>query len=229
MKPPKTPLKRETLISPLCCRCLLALMLFWQSPTFVGAQVAGTNAYKGDSSGNIKVNASASTKPEAESTSQINVTDSTKASVENKKDSGAKDEKSSDEIQVSFQGANIEMIAQWLAQTSGKSVLKHPRAQCQLTIIGSKKVTKREALNLVYRALALEGFTAIESSKAILIVPEGQEPKMSPELIGASKNDIPEGRQKLVKIFSLKHSQANDVKEKVKSLLSEKATIDVDE
>ncbi len=50
------------------------------------------------------------------------------------------DKSNPDEIQVSFQGANIEMIVQWLAQTTGKSVLKHPRVQCQLTIVGSKKV-----------------------------------------------------------------------------------------
>jgi type II secretory pathway component GspD/PulD (secretin) len=48
-----------------------------------------------------------------------------------------------DEIQVSFQGANIDMIVQWLSQTTGKSVLKHPRVQCQLTIVSSKKVTQR--------------------------------------------------------------------------------------
>src|SRR5215467_12499097 len=70
------------------------------------------------------------------------------------------------EIQVSFQGANIDMIVQWLAQTTGKSVVKHPQVQCQLTIMSSKKVSTREAINLVYRALALEGFTAVESSNS---------------------------------------------------------------
>src|SRR5207249_8463925 len=92
-----------------------------------------------------------------------------------------------DEIQVSFQGANVDMIVQWLAQTTGKSVVKHPRVQCQLTIVSSKKVSTREAITLIYRALSLEGFTAVESSNAILVVPEGQEPKMSPVLIDASQ------------------------------------------
>ena len=136
---------------------------------------------------------------------------------------------STNEIQLSFQGANIDMIVQWLAQNTGKSVVKHPRVQCQLTIVGSKKVPPREAINLVYRALGLEGFTVIESSKAILIVPEGQEPKMSPELLGASRADIPEGRQRLVKIFALKHVQAAELKDKVKALLSEKAAVDTDD
>ena len=133
----------------------------------------------------------------------------------------------SEDIQLSFQAANIEMVVQWLAKTTGKSVVKHPKVQCQLTIVSSKKLAPREAVNLVYRALALEGFTTVETSKAILIVPEGQEPRMSPELLDASHPDMPEGRQRLIKIFPLKNAQANELKEKIRGVLSEKASIDI--
>jgi len=136
---------------------------------------------------------------------------------------------STNDIQISFQSANIDMIAQWLAQTTGKAVVKHPRVQCQLTIISSKKVSPREAVNMVYRALALEGFSAIESGRSILIVPSDQEPKMSPELVEGPLKNIPDGRQRLVKVFSLKHIQADDVKERVRTALTDKATIDVDQ
>jgi general secretion pathway protein D len=134
-----------------------------------------------------------------------------------------------DGIQLSFQGANIDMIVQWLSQTTGKSVLKHPQVQCQLTITSSKKVTQREAINLVYRALALEGYSAIEFSDSILIVPQDKEPRMSPELLGGSQTNVPEGRQRLVKVFSLKHIQASDVKDRIGTALSDKAVIFVDE
>ena len=134
-----------------------------------------------------------------------------------------------DGITVSFQGAQVDMIVQWLAEKTGKSVIKHPRVQCQLTIASSKKVTLREALNLIYRALALEGFTAIESNESIMLVPEGSEPKLSPVLIESSRSDIPEGRQKLVKIFPLKHIPPADLREKLRAVLSEKGTIEVDD
>lgn len=134
-----------------------------------------------------------------------------------------------DGIQLSFQGANIDMVVQWLSQTTGKSVLKHPQVQCQLTITSSKKVTPREAINLVYRALALEGYSAIEFSDSILIVPQDKEPRMSPELLNSSQTNVPEGRQRLVKVFSLKHIQAADVKERIGTALSDKAIIYVDE
>jgi type II secretion system protein D len=134
-----------------------------------------------------------------------------------------------DEIQLSFQNANIDTVIQWLAQTTGKSVVKHPQVNCQLTINSTKKLKQREALNLVFRALALEGFSAIEFSTSILIVPEGKEPKMSPELLDSSQKDVPEGRQRLVKVFPLQHIQASDLKERIRTALSEKATIDIDE
>ena len=134
-----------------------------------------------------------------------------------------------DQIQLSFQGANIDMVVQWLSQTTGKSVLKHPQVQCQLTITSSKKVGQREAVNLVYRALALEGFSAIEFADSILIVPQDKEPHMSPELLGNSQTNVPEGRQRLVKVFELKHLKASDVKDRISTALSDKAGIFVDE
>ena len=133
------------------------------------------------------------------------------------------------EIQLSFQGANVDMVAQWLAQTTGKTVIKHPQVQCQLTIMSSQKVPVREAINMIYRALALEGYSAVELSDSILIVPQGQEPKMSPEVVSGSLTNLPAGRQLLVKVFQLKYIQAADVKDRIQMVLSDKSTVDVDE
>jgi type II secretion system protein D len=130
---------------------------------------------------------------------------------------------------VSFQGANVDLVAQWLMQTTGKTVIKHPRVQCQLTIMSARKVSTREAVNMVYRALALEGFSAVELQDSILLVPAGQEPKMSPEVISGSMTNLPTGRQLLVKVFPLKHIQAADLKERIKTALSDKSSVDVDE
>ncbi len=60
---------------------------------------------------------------------------------------------------------------------------------------------------MVYRALDMEGFTAIEGSDSILIVPADQETKMnlSPALMAAGETAVPGGRQRLVKVFALQH------------------------
>jgi type II secretion system protein D len=133
------------------------------------------------------------------------------------------------DIQLSFQGANIDMVVQWLATTTGKSVLKHPQVNCQLTIIGGKKLAPRQAISLVYRALAMEGFSAVESGNSILIVPEGREPKVEAEFLDPSRKDIPVGRQRMVKIFSLTTASAAEVRDKLKPMLSDKAALEINE
>lgn len=121
------------------------------------------------------------------------------------------------------------MVVQWLAKVTGKSVVKHPQVQCQLTIVGSKGLSLREAINLVYRSLSLEGFSAVESSQSIFIVPEGKEPRMSPELLPGSRSDIPEGRQRLIRMFPVKHIQLSELKDRLRSVVSDKGTLEIDD
>ncbi|HEX5400041.1 MAG TPA: secretin N-terminal domain-containing protein, partial [Verrucomicrobiae bacterium] len=138
-------------------------------------------------------------------------------------------ETDTNEIQLSLQNANIDMVIQWLAQTTGKTVIKSPNVQCQLTIASPSKVRTREAVNLVYSALALQGYTVVESGKSILIVPKSEQLNMSPRLLGGSQTAIPEGRERLMKIFPIKHAQAAELVEKVRPALSADATVNVNE
>ncbi|MCX6928284.1 MAG: hypothetical protein NT154_34510, partial [Verrucomicrobia bacterium] len=190
------------------------------------AELAVTNA----PAAAIKSGAAPGTTPRAAAESAVSMIPEKSGAQTNQTSQPKPDQPpATNEIQVSFQGANIDMVLQWLSQTTGKSVVKHPQAQCQLTIMSTKKLATRDAIKLVYRALALEGFSAVETSDAILIMPEGKEPRMNPELLDPSRKDIPEGRQRLVKFFSLAHIQAAELREKVRGVLSDKGTIDTDE
>lgn len=130
-------------------------------------------------------------------------------------------------IQLSLQNASIDMVVQWLAQTTGKAVLKSPNVQCQVTIASPNKVSKREAVDLVYKALALQGYTVMEDNGSILIVPKGDELNMSPQMV--PEKGIPEGRERLMKVFPLKHVQAAMLVDKIRPALSDSATVEVDD
>ena len=52
---------------------------------------------------------------------------------------------------------------------------------------------------------------------------------MSPEFIDSTRTDIPEGRQKLMKVFQLQYTQASEIREKIKGVVSDKSAIDINE
>src|SRR5258708_6429916 len=170
-----------SITAALLCLLLVSALLLWSSFNPARAQSASKEPEKKDPAEKPKSPAeSASTnspaaKPDAAAkpSGSTSATGAQTPQAGDKPADGAKEapaktdaEKSAnpDEIQLSFQGANIDMVVQWLAQTTGKSVVKHPQVQCQLNIVSSKKISQREAINLVYNALCLEGFTAVESS-----------------------------------------------------------------
>ncbi|MGH7979750.1 MAG: secretin N-terminal domain-containing protein, partial [Limisphaerales bacterium] len=132
-------------------------------------------------------------------------------------------------IQLSLENASIDMVVQWLAETTGKAVIKSPSVQCQVTIASPTKVNKREAVNLVYSALALQGYKVLEDSRSILIVPKDDDINMSPELVSSPQNAVPAGRERLMKVFPLKHVQAATLMDKIKPALSDSATVEVDD
>ncbi|MDC0325320.1 hypothetical protein OAM01_01020 [bacterium] len=132
-------------------------------------------------------------------------------------------------ILLSFKQANIDIVSQWLAESTGKSIVKHPKVNCKLTIISTLKMDKRAAIELVYQALALEGFNAIESARSIFILPEGQHPKISPTLIVTDDSNEHSSRQPVVKVFQLDYIKAGQLKEKIKNILSKTGTMETDD
>lgn len=131
-------------------------------------------------------------------------------------------------INLSFKEANIDSVIQWLSKTTGKSIIKHPRANCKLTIVSAGKLTKQEALNLVYHALSLEGFTASENGSTIVILPDSEDSKIKPELVSEGDPENANGWRKVMRVFDLRNVQASEMVSKVKGLLSKSAKVESD-
>ena len=129
--------RRFLVVASRCARAF-AVLLFWmalvrvnsQNPPAAPEKKAATNAAAAAKPANTNAPTDATTQPTGVA-GAIPVNDSP---AKAEQDAGS----SSDGIQLSFQGANIEMVVQWLAQTTGKSVVKHPMVQCQLTIVSSR-------------------------------------------------------------------------------------------
>ena len=110
------------------------------------------------------------------------------------------------DVELSFQNAKIDLIMKWLGEVTGKTIIKHPTVKCQLNVMSSKKRTLEQALRIVYNALSLEGFSAIETSDTIYLVPEKEAGKIAPEWLDGDEERL-EGKQRVVKIFPLEHAR----------------------
>lgn len=133
-----------------------------------------------------------------------------------------------DEIQLSFQGAEIDAIVKFIAETTGKTVIKHPKAACKVTIMSSAKLPRRDALRQVFRALALEGFQAIETRTAVMIVPEDMSAKLGTEFVDGADDVRHEGRAMITRVIDVKHTRADQLREKLSGLVSDKSRLSVD-
>ena len=110
-------------------------------------------------------------------------------------------------------------------------MIKHPKVQCQLTIISSKKLPARDAINLVLpRVGPWRGSRRSRTRQSIYLVPRGAGTQIDARSHGWRPARIfPRGRQRIVKFFPLKNIAPAELKEKVRGVLSEKATVEVDE
>lgn len=132
------------------------------------------------------------------------------------------------DVELSFQNAKIELLVKWLGEVTGKTIIKHPTVKCQLNVMSSKKRTLEQALRMVYNALSLEGFAAVETSDTIYLVPEKDAGKIAPEWSNGDDERL-KGKQRVVKIFKLDHSTAAKLKSKLQNVLSTDAKIEVDD
>ncbi len=134
-----------------------------------------------------------------------------------------------DEVQLSFQGAKIDVVLKWLNQVTGKTIIKHPKVNVQLSVMSTRKLTKAQAMRMVYQALSLQGITAVESKEAIYVLPEGEASKIPPSWLGGSDGEVLEGKHIVAVPFRLSHAKPSALQEKVKSVLSPQAKIQIDD
>jgi hypothetical protein len=130
----------------------LAAVLLWCAASFIHAQSAeksaGTNAATASPGANSTASPSSATNAPSRPLTDTNSpataaasTNSPDGSTNASPDGAAAEPKKlpTDLIQLSFQNMQIDQVLQWLAENTGKSVVKHPAAHCQVTIVATKK------------------------------------------------------------------------------------------
>lgn len=134
-------------------------------------------------------------------------------------------------ISFTLNNADINVIVQFIGRYTGKPVVKGKDVNAQLTINAPGRLLPYEALDLIYDALRLEGFSVIESDDMIQIVPID---KTSSFDIASYTGDLPMevSRQKgriIRKIVPLLNVRAQVITEYLRPFLGQHAQITADQ
>ena len=120
---------------------------------------------------------------------------------------------------MNMREADIRGFVQWIADRTKKNIIVHRSVRGAVTVISSRAVTPDEAYELFLMVLALNGFAAVDSDGAVMVIPNAE----------AKAGDIPfagdETRRGeiVTSIISIEHSEASDFVATIKPLIPSSA------
>ena len=116
---------------------------------------------------------------------------------------------SAQKVTVNFVNAEIDAVARAMAAIVKRQIVVDPRVRGQMTLYSEQPLTEREAFLNFMSALRGLGFTVIEVSGLLKVVPEA-EAKLQTGTVSVGQV-VRSGDQILTQVFSLKHENVNNL------------------
>jgi type II secretory pathway component GspD/PulD (secretin) len=128
-------------------------------------------------------------------------------------------------------GVDIQQVIQFLADQAGKPVLKDNDVQGRIVVTAPKKVTREEAVQLIYDVLEMQGVAVIESPRSIKLIKAEKAKSMRIQLLQPeeSASSITNKAQIVQKVFKLKTTTPKSIEVALKPLLTAPDRIAIDE
>lgn len=126
-------------------------------------------------------------------------------------------------VTLNFVNAEIEGVARAMAAILDQQIIVDPRVKGTITLYSEQPLTQREAYLNFLAALRGQGFTVVEVSGLLKVVPEA-EAKLQTGTVAAGA--VPRsGDQVMTQIFRLQHENANNLVTVLRPLISPNNTI----
>jgi len=131
--------------------------------------------------------------------------------------------RASDPITLNFVNADIEAVANAVAQISKRNFLLDPRVKGTVNIVSSRPVPASAVYDIFLSALRLQGFTAVDGGAGVTkIVPEA-DAKL--HVRGVTARDAMGGDRIATQVYVLKYESANQLLPVLRPLISPNNTI----
>jgi general secretion pathway protein D len=127
-------------------------------------------------------------------------------------------------VMLNFVNADIEAVANAIAQMSKRNFLLDPRVKGNVNIVSTRPVPPSAAYDIFLSALRLQGYTAVESGGIVKILPEA-DAKM--HLRSVTPPSAGEGDRLLTRVYTLKYESASQMLPVLRPIISPNNTIAV--
>ena len=125
------------------------------------------------------------------------------------------------EVILNFQNTDINELALFMGELTGKNVVVDPAVRGKMTLVFAKPLKIKEAWDLFTSALFMQGYGVVEEKKIVKIMPLN-------EAISVAKfKEKPAGGELAVLVFNLRYTDAQTAMNSVRPFLSPFARVTV--
>jgi general secretion pathway protein D len=121
-------------------------------------------------------------------------------------------------ISLSFDQADIDNVLRFLAEQSGKTIVKDPGVQAKVTIVSTAKITVADAFRILGAVLSVKGFSVIDDDDIVRVVSR-KSAFQGPPPIQAQPGAGNRADQYITQIIQIEHIDATKLKEDLKPLV----------
>ncbi|MCE5229983.1 hypothetical protein LLG95_10360 [bacterium] len=130
---------------------------------------------------------------------------------------------------LNLQGMQIDQLVKFLAETTKRPVIKGPGVDAKVDLMSPVPVTKKKALQEIYRSLQMQNVFVIDDGERLTILKGDDIKKMPMRAISADEDlqSIPESPQLAQKVYRLKNIGADSLQKQLERVIpKESLTVD---
>ena len=78
-----------------------------------------------------------------------------------------------DLVKLNFEQTDIRSVLLFLSELTGENIIADKSVRGNVTVISPSRITQKEAANIIYSVLAMQGFTIVRSGKTAMVIRAG--------------------------------------------------------
>ncbi|MBM3471875.1 MAG: hypothetical protein FJX75_01215 [Armatimonadetes bacterium] len=121
-------------------------------------------------------------------------------------------------ISMNFDQADIDHVLKFLAEQSGKTIVREPSVQAKITIVSTAKITVADAFKILSALLSVKGYSLIEDDSIYRVVPK-KSAMQEPMSVRVGEGGAERTDRYITQVLQIQNIDAGKLKDDLKPLV----------